>query len=121
MGKLCLLKKSIIMSPLSAQPSSGSLIKRIRIRKQDSAFVYAIFEGLEGVIYHSTLDPDTGTIGGQGFSGRRQGLHYRDIELRFTPDHEKEVLSVLENLRKPHEFRGQAFPGVELVELSLPA
>ncbi len=50
-----------------------SVTKRIRVRKEDSAFVYFILESHEGITSYSTLDHKTGEL-------------FRDLELR-TPFH----------------------------------
>jgi hypothetical protein len=50
---------------LKEQPSSGSdpsasVIRRFRVRTEDSAFVYSIFEASEGVCAYSTLPNEKG-------------------------------------------------------------
>lgn len=61
--------------------------KIIRVNREDSAFVYAILESLEGMASFSTLDcPKT--------------AHYRDIAL-FIPTHfAQEIEQVIIGLRK---------------------
>lgn len=62
-----------------------SLFRRIRVRKEDSAFVYFILEAHEGIVSYSTLD-------------FRKGDPHRDLELRVPPDFAAEVNRVLERL-----------------------
>lgn len=56
--------------------------RKIRVRKEDSAFVYFILESLEGVTAYSTLDfkPEDA---------------YRDLLLMVPPDFNEEVDGVL--------------------------
>jgi len=60
----------------------AALIQRVRVRKEDSAFVYAILESYEGICSYSTLD------------GRPEDLH-RDLELQIPFEFVKEVQEVL--------------------------
>lgn len=62
-----------------------SIFKKIRVRKEDSAFVYNILESYEGITSYSTLDFNPGDA-------------YRDLELRIAPDFEQEVVAVLKTL-----------------------
>lgn len=55
-----------------------SIYKRLRTKKEDSAFVYAILESYEGVSAYSTLPHET-------------GADFRDILLQIPPDFEKTV------------------------------
>jgi hypothetical protein len=64
------------------------VIKRIRVNRKDSAFVYAILESLEGMASFSTL-PDESP--GQGF---------RDLELSIPEPFLESLDQVLEGLRK---------------------
>lgn len=64
------------------------LRKKIRILKKDAAFVYAIFESLEGMVSYSTLTDETGR------------LNYRDLELFIPLGYSEDVEIVLEGLRK---------------------
>ncbi|MFL5814338.1 MAG: DUF4911 domain-containing protein [Bdellovibrionia bacterium] len=62
-----------------------SVIKKIRVRKQDSAFVYFILEASEGIASYSTL-------------GHKPGDPHRDLELRIPPDFVEEVEGLLKSL-----------------------
>lgn len=62
-----------------------SVFKNIRVKKEDSAFVYFILESYEGVASYSTLD-------------FKPGDAYRDLELRIPPDFVPEVKEILEGL-----------------------
>lgn len=53
--------------------ATQSVFRKIRVRKQDSAFVYNILESHGGVMSYSTLPHEPGTA-------------YRDLELRIAPD-----------------------------------
>jgi hypothetical protein len=55
-----------------------SLFLKIHVRKQDSAYVYFIFESYEGWLAYSTLKFQSGDP-------------FRVLELRVTPDFLKEV------------------------------
>jgi hypothetical protein len=65
--------------------SNQSIFKKIRVRKEDSAFVYFILESYEGIASYSTLD-------------HTQGDAYRDLELRIPPDFVEEVEGLLKDL-----------------------
>ena len=68
--------------------SSGcrsSIRKRIRVRREDSAFVYNILESHEGITAYSTLPHQTGEL-------------HRDLELFIPPDFLEEVKEVLKSL-----------------------
>ncbi len=62
-----------------------SVKKTIRVRKQDSVFIYNIFESHEGITSYSTLDFSNGDL-------------YRDLELRIPPDYLIEVDEILKQL-----------------------
>lgn len=62
-----------------------SVFRKIRVRKEDSAFVYFILESHEGIVSYSTLD-------------FRKGDPHRDLELRIPPDFVQEVEGVLKRL-----------------------
>ena len=57
----------------------------IRVKKEDSAFVYFILESYEGIASYSTLDFKTGDA-------------HRDLELRIPPDYLTEVEALLKQL-----------------------
>jgi hypothetical protein len=59
----------------------------IRVRKQDSAYVYRILESYEGLTNFSTL--------GDEFSGQE-----RDIVLHIPPDQKAEVIRLVERLKE---------------------
>ena len=63
----------------------SSIKKVIRVKKEDSAFVYFILESHEGVTSYSTL-------------AFEQGDAHRDLELRIPPDFLNEVEDILERL-----------------------
>jgi hypothetical protein len=62
-----------------------SIFKKIRVRKEDSAFVYFILESYEGIAITSTLDFKSGDA-------------HRDLELRIAPDFLAEVEGVMKEL-----------------------
>lgn len=64
---------------------TDSIKRKIRVKKEDSAFVYFILESHEGIVSYSTLDFEKGDL-------------YRDLELRIPPDFIDEVEKVLEQL-----------------------
>jgi hypothetical protein len=63
------------------------IIKTIRVHQQDSAFVYAISESLEGSLSCTTL-------------ASQKGEAYRDIELCIVSQELNDVQKVLEGMRK---------------------
>ncbi len=63
---------------------SHSLRTVIRVKKEDSAFVYFILESHEGIVSYSTLDFTPGDL-------------HRDLELRIPPDFVEEVERLLES------------------------
>ena len=62
-----------------------SIRKVIRVKKEDSAFVYFILESYEGIVSYSTLDSELGQA-------------WRDLELRIPPDFVVEVDGLLARL-----------------------
>ena len=62
-----------------------SVKKVIRVRKEESAFVYFILESYEGITSYSTLE-------------FKQGDVHRDLELRIPPDFLNEVEDLLKRL-----------------------
>jgi len=70
-----------------------SVVKKIRVRKQDSAFLYFILEASEGITSYSTLH-------------HKPGDPYRDLELRIPPDFVAEVEDLLKSLGEMvHELK----------------
>ena len=65
--------------------ATQSIYKKIRVRKEDSAFVYFILESYEGIASYSTLD-------------HKIGDPHRDLELRIPPDFVGEVQELLKEL-----------------------
>ncbi len=64
---------------------SHSIKKVIRVKKEESAYVYFILESYEGITSYSTLDfKPTDT--------------YRDLELRIPPDFFNEVEELLKRM-----------------------
>jgi hypothetical protein len=59
--------------------------RRIRVRKEDSAYVYCILESHEGITSYSTLD-------------HQAGDPFRDLELQIPFDFVDEVNRVLKDL-----------------------
>ncbi len=66
-------------------PDFRTIRKVIRVRKEDSAFVYFILEASEGITSYSTLE-------------HRPGDAYRDLELRTPVDFAEEVDELLQRL-----------------------
>lgn len=62
-----------------------SVFKLIRVRKEDTAFLYFLLESYEGITSYSTLDFETGDP-------------YRVMELRIPPDFVAEVEELLKSL-----------------------
>ncbi len=60
----------------------SSIRRKIRVRKEDSVFVYFILESYEGITSYSTLPFDKGDL-------------HRDLELRIPPDFLHEVEELL--------------------------
>ncbi len=63
----------------------ASIRRVIRVKKQDSAFVYFLLESYEGITSYSTLN-------------FRNGDLYRDLELRMSSDFVSEVEKLLRSL-----------------------
>ena len=61
------------------------VFKLIRLRKEDTAFLYFLLESHEGICSYSTLDFETGDP-------------YRVMELRIPPDFVAEVEDLLASL-----------------------
>ena len=64
---------------------SGTICQHIRVRKEDSAFIYAILESHEGICSYSTLTSPAGSL-------------YRDLELQIPTGFKAEVDHVLAQL-----------------------
>jgi hypothetical protein len=62
-----------------------ALKKKIRVKKEDSAYVYFILESHEGITSYSTLPHHVGDL-------------HRDLELTFSSDFASEVDEILEDL-----------------------
>lgn len=69
----------------SKTAADGVVFLTIRLRKQDSAFVYHVFEAHEGICSYSTLDHEPGSF-------------YRDLEFQVPIDFIDEVERVLKEL-----------------------
>ena len=67
------------------QPARHSVYKFIRVRKEDSAYVYFLLESYEGIASYSTLD-------------FKPVDPHRDLELRVPPDFVAEVDELLRSL-----------------------
>ena len=67
----------------------------IRVRKQDSAFLYQLVESYDGLANFSTLTVD-------------KGLPYRDIALHIAPDLRGEVEALVDRLAR--EFPLERLP-----------
>ncbi|MEO5969023.1 MAG: DUF4911 domain-containing protein [Bdellovibrionia bacterium] len=61
---------------------SQTIKRTIRVRKEDSAYIYFILESYEGITSYSTLDFEVGSP-------------YRDLELRIPVDFLTEVEDLL--------------------------
>jgi hypothetical protein len=62
-------------------------ILRIRVKKEDSAFVYAVLEASEGIASYSTVD-------------YQPGAWFRDLELQIPPGLRQEVDATLRSLEE---------------------
>lgn len=58
---------------------------KIRVRKQDSAYLYQILESYEGLANYSTVS-------------QQKDLPYRDIDLHIAPDLREEVERLIDRL-----------------------
>jgi Domain of unknown function (DUF4911) len=76
------LVQEVIMTKKDDLEPRHSIRKKIRVRKEDSAFIYFILESYEGITSYSTLD-------------FKQGDPFRDLELRIPPDFLLEVEDLL--------------------------
>lgn len=68
------------------QVGQRSVFQKIRVRKEDSVFVYNILESYEGITSYSTLEFKPGDAS-------------RDLELRIPPDFTEEVGRLLLRLK----------------------
>ncbi|MBL7716758.1 MAG: hypothetical protein JNL01_14935 [Bdellovibrionales bacterium] len=68
------------------EASRHTLLRRVRVQKSESAFVYAVFEACEGIMAYSTLDTED-----------PHQLH-RDLELQIPAGFVEEAEAVLERL-----------------------
>ena len=82
---------------------SRSVFRTIRVRKEDSAFVYFMLESNEGIASYSTL-------------AHRPGDAFRDLELRIPPDFVGEVDRLLALLRSNPGGAPQG--GIDVIELT---
>lgn len=71
--------------PASGEDPSASVVRRIRVRSDDSAFVYSVFEASEGVCAYSTLPHSPGD-------------RHRDLELVIPAGQLPEAERILKNL-----------------------
>jgi hypothetical protein len=76
-------------APVETDPSvsdpARSVVRRIRVRSDDSAFVYSVLEASEGVCAYSTLP-------------HRPGDRHRDLELVIPVGQISEVERILNDL-----------------------
>jgi hypothetical protein len=68
------------------QVEQRSIFQKIRVRKEDSVYVYNVFESYEGITSYSTLE-------------FKPGDAYRDLELRIPPDFYEEIQTLLVRLK----------------------
>lgn len=68
-----------------SKPAVSAIRRRIRVRKEDSAFIYNVFESHEGIASYSTLS-------------HKAGEPHRDLELQIPPDFVPEVERLLKEL-----------------------
>lgn len=59
----------------------------LRVKKEDSAYVYQVIESYEGITNHSTL-------------GEEKGTPHRDVILHIAPDLRHHVERMVEELKK---------------------
>jgi hypothetical protein len=59
----------------------------LRVKKEDSAYVYQVVESYEGISNYSTL-------------GEVKGSPYRDVILHIAPDLRHHVVRMVEELKK---------------------
>jgi hypothetical protein len=71
--------------PRKLQAPTRCIRRTVRVRKQDSAFVYCILESHEGIASYSTLAHEAGAA-------------HRDLELQIPPDFAEDVERVLKQL-----------------------
>lgn len=71
--------------PTRGLPGMRSLQRKVRVRKQDSAFVYCVLEAHEGIAAYSTLE-------------FKPGDPHRDLMIFIPPDFEEEAERVLKSL-----------------------
>ena len=64
---------------------SSSITRRIRVRKEESAYVYNVLESYEGLASYSTLD-------------HKPGDAHRDLELNIPLAFQDEVEALLKHL-----------------------
>lgn len=72
-------------SAVNAVKNPSVRLRRIRVKKEESAFVYCVLEAQEGICSYSTLDAPPGAT-------------YRDLELQIPLDQQAEVDRVLQEL-----------------------
>jgi len=65
--------------------AKNAIAKKIRVKKEDSAFVYFILESYEGITSYSTLDHQVGDT-------------HRDLLLMIPPDFVTDVEELLKSL-----------------------
>ncbi len=70
-----------------------TIVRRIRLHRKNSAFVYAILESLEGWVSFSTLD--TLWNGDSNWN-----TAFRDLELYIPKDFEQDVAAVIESFQR---------------------
>ena len=72
-------------APRAVKIPTRSLQRKIRVRKEDSAFVYFVLEANEGIAAYSTLE-------------FKPGDPHRDLLILIPPDFEEDVDRVLKSL-----------------------
>ena len=67
--------------------NDAATLRRIRVRKEDSAFAYCIFEASEGILSYSTLQHQKGDL-------------FRDLELTIPLGFKEEAEGLLFSIKE---------------------
>jgi hypothetical protein len=73
------------LNPGAPVDPGAVIVRRVRMRKEDSAFVYAVFESHEGVLSYTTLGHEAGSL-------------HRDLQLSIPATMARDAQRILQSL-----------------------
>ena len=63
-----------------------AVYRKIRVKKEEAAFLYALLESYEGITGYTTMD-------------HQEGMLFREVELMIAPDFQEDLARLLDELK----------------------